>query len=447
MKTTLTLAAMVMVLGAAPTARAVECTDCHERVDVSKLGASAHGKLDGGGTASCKACHADIQATDEGHAEPARVDCARCHKPVGDKFASSIHGPKGGGNATCVDCHGSHEVQKATPAAHRERVGAMCAKCHDGEDAKWKASLHGHSDSQQAPTCVECHGVHDILPRSDPRSRTHRLNGASMCGDCHTNPEVKALSDEQRAEVKEYFNSTHGLAVTKGGLLVAATCVDCHGAHDMDSVKATDSHVLRKAIPSLCGKCHVGVLRVYMDSVHGKPFAEGNIDVPVCTDCHRSHQIKSPLDPMSSVYSTNVSPTCLRCHSNEQYVNKYSFPGLRGQTYAESYHGAASKLGDPKVANCSSCHGAHNIRKSEDPKSSTNAANMQATCGKCHKVEDPSRPMAFGKIHLTLAQENHWITGVLRNIYVVLIAGTLGFFGIYIVLDLYRLLSVRRRRR
>lgn len=70
-----------------------------------------------------------------------------------------------------------------------------------------------------------------------------------------------------------------------------------------------------------------------------------------------------------------------------------NFLGLRAETYSESYHAAASKLGDTTVANCASCHSSHDIRSSTDPLSSTHPTNLVTTCGKCHTTDNPSESM------------------------------------------------------
>jgi hypothetical protein len=439
------IAAVAMAPGAA---MAADCADCHDKVDVKALAGSVHGPK--GGVvepATCLSCHEGVVATDDGHDTPKPVECGRCHAAERDRVAGSAHATiedrKG---ASCVDCHGSHAVAKTSKTNHREQSRAMCGRCHERARQEYDASYHGTVRNDQVASCQDCHGSHGVLSRSDPNSSTYRLNVSATCAACHTNPDVPGFRADEIDKVKEYFNSSHGIAVERGGLLVAATCRDCHGSHRIELPGDAKSPVARARIPDTCGKCHVGVLKQYVEGVHGAPFREGNVDVPVCTDCHRSHRIRSHLEPTSSVYATNVSPTCLKCHADTQYVSRYTFPGLRGETYTESYHGAASRLGDPKVANCSSCHGFHDIRKSSDPKSSTYPSNMAATCGRCHTVEDPSRPMAYGKIHLTLAEENHWITGVVRTAYLALIAGSMGVFLLYIALDL-RLHFARRRGR
>jgi cytochrome b subunit of formate dehydrogenase len=64
---------------------------------------------------------------------------------------------------------------------------------------------------------------------------------------------------------------------------------------------------------------------------------------------------------------------------------EFGVPGNRVTTYFDSYHGLATEGGSLVAANCSTCHGVHNILPSSDPRSTINRANLDATCGKCHQ--------------------------------------------------------------
>lgn len=103
-------------------------------------------------------------------------------------------------------------------------------------------------------------------------------------------------------------------------------------------------------------------------------------------------------DPSSSVYKTRIYNTCGSCHASEQIVEKYGIEAEKFETYEESYHGIAVQFGEKKVANCSSCHGIHDIRPQSDPSSSINENNIVKTCGKCHP--DANANYAKGKIHI-----------------------------------------------
>lgn len=438
-------AALAVALCVPAAARATECLDCHDDVPKQEaFKASAHAKLGADGSTGCVDCHGTFPTTDEGHEKPAKVDCNKCHQAVGAVLVTSVHGPANDSGPSCTDCHGTHDVAKKAESRDRnQRIAKHCGTCHEKELKEYEGSWHGRSPSAKVATCTDCHGDHAILPPLDPKSTVFRLNQAQSCAKCHTD-ESRGFEPGMVEAVKDYFGSVHGIAATKGGLLVSATCVDCHGDHDVTHGReGGGNRISRSKIPDTCGKCHAGVVKTYFESVHGKPFLEGNLDVPVCTDCHRSHQIRSHFEQAASTYTTHVAETCLKCHAQGNVVNKYGITEAKVQTYQESFHGASSKLGDTRVANCSSCHEFHDIRKSTDPLASTNKANMTRTCGKCHKVEDITKPITEGKIHTSLAEDRHWLSALIEKAYVVLITMTMGFFVSYMLADIWR---TRRKR-
>ena len=55
---------------------------------------------------------------------------------------------------------------------------------------------------------------------------------------------------------------------------------------------------------------------------------------------------------------------------------EFGVPGQRVSSYMDSYHGLATEGGSVVAANCSSCHGVHDILPSSDPRSSINHANL-----------------------------------------------------------------------
>jgi hypothetical protein len=431
----------VLFLAAPGAAQAAECVDCHEEVaGGAALKDSPHAKLgEGKAGGSCVACHGEFEFNDDGHAKPPKADCVKCHQAVEARMSVSVHGVANEDAPKCVDCHGTHDVvKKGANHGRNLRIAAKCGACHDKEFTIYKDSWHGKAPNDKVATCTDCHGDHDVLPPIDPHSTVFRLNQAQSCAKCHMDEE-RGFQPAMVSAVKDYFGSVHGLAVTKAGLMVSATCIDCHGSHDVTHGNDRgDNRISRAKIPATCGKCHAGVVNLYLESVHGKPFLDGNLDVPVCTDCHRTHQIESHLKSGASTYATNVAETCLKCHSQASVVNKYGMPEARVQTYQESFHGASSKLGDTRVANCASCHEAHDIRASSDPKSSTNAANTSKTCGKCHSVEDVNKPITTGKIHSSLAEDRHWLTALVEKLYIALVSVTMTFFLSYIIADIVR---------
>jgi nitrate/TMAO reductase-like tetraheme cytochrome c subunit len=190
----------------------------------------------------------------------------------------------------------------------------------------------------------------------------------------------------------------HGRATEKGSKK-AAVCTDCHGAHEI--LPANDDEVadLQVQCAGDVRQVPCGDRNTFMQSIHGQAIARGNGLAPVCTDCHGIHSIKSHVDPNSPVSEQNVSrDTCARCHEGRAAFAGVRRAGNRVTTYFDSYHGLAAEGGSVVAANCSSCHGVHNILPSSDPRSTINQANLDATCGKCHK--GVTQKFTLTKVHL-----------------------------------------------
>ena len=378
-------------------------------------------------------------------------DCMVCHEDPelenadgktlyvdSEKFQSSIHGEAG---FSCVDCHS--DLMDVEEFPHPEKLDAVtCGECHEDAAEEFQASIHIQATPDEdccAVTCADCHGSHDIKSTTDMSSRVYPLNLPKTCERCH----LERVKTKKGGEfIKQYEFSVHFRALEKAGLTVSANCSHCHGAHNIKSVLDASSRVSRKNIIRTCGICHVGIERDYMEGVHGKDYVKGNKDIPVCTDCHSEHDITSPQDLNSTVYSTKVAEVCSRCHDDEALARQYGFLTERLKTYSGSFHGTASKFGETRVANCASCHGFHDIRPSIDPKSSIHPDNLPQTCGTCHP--GAGKNFAQGKIHVVSEKvSNKWAYFV-KTFYIIMITAIISVFLIFIAADLFH--RLRRKR-
>ncbi|MCW5592968.1 MAG: NapC/NirT family cytochrome c, partial [Burkholderiales bacterium] len=103
----------------------------------------------------------------------------------------------------CIDCHSEAEPTDKSKAGKPVLLDA----------AKHAKTLHGSGRA----ACVDCHAGEGF------RKYPHKSVEPAQCASCH------------EKAVKEYATTIHGLA-RAGGRMVAATCSDCHGTHD---IKAT----------------------------------------------------------------------------------------------------------------------------------------------------------------------------------------------------------------
>ena len=384
-------------------------------------------------------------------AKPSNDDCLACHsdgsmvngKAVqGDAFKASIHGSM----FSCVDCHTDikslpHDAGLAKP---------KCVTCHADEQAKYDHGVHGKAvaaGNTKAANCLSCHGnIHEILPSSDPKSRTAKLNVPRMCGSCHSQA-VDPLAGMGMPALA-YQESVHGKLIASGNDK-AAVCSDCHGEHEILRAGDSNSSVFHANIPKTCAKCHSKEQTVYAASIHGKALAAGNDHAPVCTDCHGVHTIQRANSANSPVAPRNEADrACAQCHNSVRMTQEFGIPGGRTDSYKASYHGMANTVGSNKAAVCSSCHGTHNILPSSDPNSTINAANLTTTCGQCHPGANAN--FAKGKIHLDPAAAAQADFGAkvvnwVRITYIGLIVATIGFMFFHnLMIFLYKLIKRRK---
>jgi cytochrome b subunit of formate dehydrogenase/5-methylcytosine-specific restriction endonuclease McrA len=178
---------------------------------------SVHGKAVVAGSekaAVCTDCHGSHQILAASDSKSSifkfnvPATCAKCHQSVEKEFMQSIHGQaiaRGNGQApVCTDCHGIHSIKAHldpnSSVAAQNLARVTCARCHEGvrlsqefgmegrRATTYLASYHGLASklgSRVVANCASCHGVHNILPSSDPHSTINRANLVTTCGQCH----------------------------------------------------------------------------------------------------------------------------------------------------------------------------------------------------------------------------------------------------------------------
>jgi cytochrome b subunit of formate dehydrogenase len=392
----------------------------------------------------CYNCHAQSQLADM-PAKDRKVMVSATTQPVnepegprpglyikGDTLDASVHA-----KLACVDCH-----TEAKTLPHPQKMGkASCStSCHANANSDYLQGAHAEAIAKgvpNAPTCSSCHGTHDILPKKDRNSKTFPLNIVKVCGDCHkTHTSTDGLDGAEH--IQHYLDSVHGKAVA-AGMSVAATCADCHTNHKVLPSKNTKSSVYRENIAQTCGRCHTGVSEIYATSIHGQELAKGNSKAPVCSDCHTAHAITRTDTPS---FQLDIVKECGTCHDKP-------FPGSTSKltlydTYRMSYHGQVTSLGMTRAARCSDCHGAHDIRKNDDPKSRLSAENKLSTCQQCHKGAPEKFAMFSAHADFHDAQRYPLLHGVFLY-FVIMMSFAFGFFGLHSVMWFFRSMIDRIR--
>ncbi len=291
----------------------------------------------------------------------------------------------------------------------------VCADCHE-QQTKLVKSAHGQV------ACASCHLKHENYPHPEKQPKP-------ACVTCH------------EAASRDYEQSEHAQQMKKGNG-AAPECSTCHGdVHELPPALSAEFH---KSVPEACGMCHDKEAAQFNASVHGKAVAAGIKDAPVCTDCHGGHRVLRAKDPRSTVFTASVPDTCGRCHGDLRLMKRFGLPADRITSFDSSFHGLALKSGNQSVADCSSCHGFHDILPSNDPRSRTNVKNLARTCGSCHP--GAGSRFTIGTIHEVQGTRAALPVRYVELFYLLVIPGTLGFMLLHHAGDFIRKLARLRFR-
>jgi nitrate/TMAO reductase-like tetraheme cytochrome c subunit len=212
---------------------------------------------------------------------------------------------------------------------------------------------------QAKDTCVECHAVMDgslqrpaLLIKDD----IHTANGLS-CADCHGGDRTSDNPSVAMSKARGFIGKPKRTAIPR-------LCARCHG----------DPNFMRRFRPQQ----RVDQFELYQTSVHGKRLASGDDTVATCIDCHGVHDIRAVKDALAPVHPLRLPETCGRCHGDAQKMAKYGIPTNQLSEYRTSVHwDALAKRGDLSAPNCASCHGNHGAKPPE-------VDSVAAVCGSCH---------------------------------------------------------------
>jgi cytochrome b subunit of formate dehydrogenase/5-methylcytosine-specific restriction endonuclease McrA len=281
------------------------------------------------------------------------------------------------GDGECLDCHGDSGILTWSPedrastvvAGGVERlpraVGPFPGISLHVDYAAYKASVHADL------SCTDCHADIAELPH---RERVEPVD----CSACHA--EIAAV----------YERSLHVVSRRHTVGLDSPHCSDCHGAHAIPRSNVSTSPVYFRNLAATCTRCHgseeltarAGIAMpraaaMYERSIHNRAIVDKGLNKSAtCVDCHGSHDLKDRFDPSSPIFRTNIPETCGKCHYGILTI------------FRDSVHGVAFYRGVPDAPGCTDCHGEHEIRQADDPRSPVSfMAVSEKTCPSCHAAE------------------------------------------------------------
>jgi len=356
----------------------------------------------------------------ECHGTPGEAAPGRERDPnslfVGD-WEQSVHG-----GFDCTDCHAD-----VPSLPHAEALARpTCEGCHSAESDSYARSAHAThaaAGDSRAPRCATCHDPHSVRPSSDPKSTLYRSHLAQVCIQCHADDgEVEHRPTAVPHPALSYTQGAHQQAMA-AGKLNAATCSDCHAAHDVRRAGDPESSVFRNHVPETCGRCHAAELEAFSASVHGQALQRGATGAPVCNSCHGEHAVARVGE--SGRATVVQSQTCESCHENPSLVRRYDLAAGAVSSYEDSYHGRAARGGLAAAAGCTSCHGTHRILAKSDPESSIHPENLVQTCAKCHAAATPAFAASYAHTPAQMTPTDR-ATALVRAVYLWLIGLTIG---------------------
>jgi len=271
------------------------CLQCHQKegittefggvvvpltIDADRFSVSVHGAEE----VACVDCHTNISGFPHPEvtvSSPREFSlemyptCQQCHNDQYQKILDSVHQTAlAGGNtnaAVCVDCHNPHAQPRLTDKDTGELleearllIPQTCAKCHSVIYNTYKESVHGaaltNEDNPDVPTCIDCHGVHNI---QSPRTNTFRNSTPFLCANCHTNETIMNQYGISTNVLDTYVSDFHGTTVKMFEETYPdqptnkPVCTDCHGVHDIVSVHDPDAGIsLQDNLLIKCQQCH-----------------------------------------------------------------------------------------------------------------------------------------------------------------------------------------------
>ena len=324
--------------------------------------------------------------------------------PAADPVAEEID--------TCLSCHADKTLVLELPSGEKPSLTV--------DVEKYRKSVHGAK-----LRCTDCHPAQAEIPHPERKYKDVQELRTSLreaCRRCHLETWTKAQ------------DGVHEQLAAKGDSS-APTCIDCHGAHDVQRPGQP-----RTRVSETCGTCHSDIYETYAKSVHGSALEKGNLDVPVCTDCHHPHDIAHAKDPAFRYRSPD---TCGTCHTDAQRMRKYGLSTAVVSTYLWDFHGTTASLyGEAKAAGrpiavCTDCHGIHDIAHAQDPSSPVLKANLLKTCRKCHPDASESFPSAWLS-HYEPSLERTPLLWSVQKFYSIFIPFIIGGLVLQVLLHLWR---------
>jgi hypothetical protein len=164
-------------------------------------------------------------------------------------------------------------------------------------EGKFSSSSHGRLSCSECHSNIEEKGVKHPDPKLLGRE-SPLLYDYKKCEKCHPQ------------EYQRYLKGSHAKALVEKKK-DAPTCGHCHVTHD--ALFGQSRVELGKWMTEMCGVCHPGEKRTYLENYHGKTAALLEHEASAyCTDCHGAHTCLSLKEKEIALEA------CRKCHVDAQ---------------------------------------------------------------------------------------------------------------------------------
>jgi len=376
-----------------------KCTDCHETLhDVTAIHQSNYTDPL---PFSCSACHLSELTAEHGSRE---LDCSACHESVDIRVTDAIA-------AQSTDCNSCHDIHEDIGSSHGSTYMASpsvnCGGCHENNlaDEHTSRSIDG-----QEMECGTCHSSEDAVVQASITAR----EADTYCSDCHSSihPDVTADHTGNFAETPAFdctpchdgnlktehedrglnCNTCHASASLSVKSTIAAGLKTCDACHDIHQDVATEhqssysgglgvacftchSRVLSTEHDNQgydCSTCHNSTNSVIIDAIEN---ARKN-----CDACHTS--IHSNLDaPHTTDYRGDLGVDCYKCH-NDNLMDEHEDRQISCNSCHKSTEQEVRKAIFGGDTDCSACHVIH--EELNQPHTFVNQGKLAVNCFNCH---------------------------------------------------------------
>jgi hypothetical protein len=235
-----------------------------------------------GSEEKCGTCHPESRVAVEASVHEAEgVTCTGCHGGNGDSLevraahrgnfrslTNRLESP-----SECAGCHS--DLSKMRP--YNLAVDQY---------AIYLTSPHGKAVASGDPlsaVCSDCHGFHDVRKATDALSPVSAINVIETCSSCHADKSLMTRYGIDPNVIEEYKSSIHARVLLEEHNLAAPNCTSCHGSHGPAPPGVGD-------IDKVCGSCHIDTRLAFLDGPHNQAMLAA--DLPECASCHSNHAIR-----------------------------------------------------------------------------------------------------------------------------------------------------------